>query len=87
MKQERLLQVDNLKYVVLTEVIGRWIADVIESFLKAEGIDVVLIEGTVSGLFTPTFGAVKIYVPKEDLKRSRELLTTFEQSQDGAKET
>jgi hypothetical protein len=44
----------------------------------------VLIEGTVSDLFTPSFAAVKIFVPKEDLKRSRELLMQYNESQDGA---
>jgi hypothetical protein len=73
-----------MKYALLEEVLGRWKADVIENFLKSEGIDVVLIEGTVSDLFTPSFAAVKIYVPKEDLKRSRELLKTYNASQDKA---
>lgn len=75
---------DEMKYALLEEVLGRWKADVIESFLKSEGIDVVLIEGTVSDLFTPSFAAVKIYVPKEDLRRSRELLKEFNESQDKA---
>ncbi len=75
---------DEMKYALLEEVLGRWKADVIESFLKSEGIDVVLIEGTVSDLFTPSFAAVKIYVPKEELRRSRELLKEFNESQDKA---
>ncbi len=73
---------ESMKYALLTEVLGRWKADVIESFLKSEEIDAVIIEGTVSDLFTPSFAAVKIYVPKEDIKRSRELLKAFDESQD-----
>jgi hypothetical protein len=73
---------DEMKYALLEEVIGRWRADVIENFLKSEGIDVVLSEGTVSDLFTPTFGAVKIFVRKEDLQKSRELLKKYNESQD-----
>jgi hypothetical protein len=75
---------DEMKYALLEEVIGRWRADVIENFLKSEGIDVVLNEGTVSDLFTPTFAPVKIYVPKEDLPRSRELLKQLNESEDQA---
>lgn len=75
---------DEMKYALLEEVIGRWRADVIENFLKSEGIDVVLNEGTVSDLFTPSFAAVKIYVPKEDLHRSRQLLKQFNESEDKA---
>jgi len=73
---------DEMKYALLDEVLGRWMADVIENFLKSEGIDVVLIEGTVSDLFTPSFAAVKIYVPKEDLQRARELLEQFNETQE-----
>lgn len=72
---------DEMKYALLEEVIGRWRADVIENFLKSEGIEVVLIEGTVSDLFTPSFAAVKIYVPKADLQRARELLEQFNETQ------
>jgi hypothetical protein len=71
---------DQMKYALLDEVLGRWMADVIENFLKSEGIDVVLIEGTVSDLFTPSFAAVKIYVPKEDVQRARELLEQFNET-------
>ena len=73
---------DEMKYALLDEVLGRWMADVIENFLKSEGIDVVLIEGTVSDLFTPSFAAVKIYVPKEDIQRARELLEQFNETQE-----
>lgn len=73
---------DEMTYALLDEVLGRWMADVIENFLKSEGIDVVLIEGTVSDLFTPSFAAVKIYVPKEDLQRARELLEQFNETQE-----
>ncbi len=77
---------DEMKYALLTEVTGRWKADIIENFLKAEEIDVILNEGTVSDLFTPTFGVVKIFVPKESMQRSRELLKAFDESQDETEE-
>jgi hypothetical protein len=68
---------DNLKYALLVEVIGRWEADIIENFLRAEGIDVVLVQGSLSDLFTPTFAPVKIYVAKENLRLARDLLKTY----------
>ena len=71
---------DEMKYTLLTEVLGRWKADVIESFLKEEGIDVVLVQATVSDLFTTTFSPVKIYVPNDSIQQARDLLKTFDES-------
>jgi len=75
-----------MQYALLTEVTGRWMADVIESFLIAEEIDVVLIQGTVSDLFASPFAPVKIYVPKESISRARNLLKIFDEAQDESKE-
>jgi hypothetical protein len=77
---------DEMKYALLTEVLGRWKADVIENFLESEGMDVVVVQETVSDLFTSTFSPVKIYVPKESITRSRELLKAFDESQDETEE-
>jgi hypothetical protein len=68
---------DNLKYALLVEVVGRWEADIIENFLKAEGIEVVLVQESLSDLFTPTFSPVRIYVAKEDLPVAKELLKAY----------
>ena len=78
-KEENLHQ---MQYALLTEVLGRWKADIIESFLKAEEIDVVLIQGTVADLFTTSFAPVKIFVPKESLQRARNLLKTIEDAEE-----
>ena len=72
----------QMQYALLTEVVGRWKADIIESFLIAEEIDVVLVQSTVSDLFTTPFAPVKIFVPKTSLQRARNLLKTFEDAQD-----
>ena len=65
-------------YAKLTEVAGRARADILESFLKSENIDVVLIEEAVHHLtHTITFAPVQIYVPKASIKRARELLKAF----------
>jgi len=74
---------DEMQYTKLTEVFGRWKADILESYLKSEEIDVVLVEEAVSHLtHTTSFAPVQIYVPKESIKRARDLLKTFNDAQD-----
>ena len=69
---------DQMQYAMLTEVLGRWKADILESFLRSEEIDVVLIQESVSGSTQQTsFTPVKIFVPKASMDRARRLLETF----------
>ncbi len=87
--QERLKKQDTneMQYAMLTEVLGRWQADIIENFLRAEEIDVVLIQEAVShATHITSFAPVKIYVPKESLRRASNLLKTFDEAQDDTKE-
>jgi hypothetical protein len=72
----------QMQYAMLTEVLGRWKADIIESFLIAQEIDVVLIQATVSDLLTTSFSPVKIFVPRASLQRARNLLKTFDDAQE-----
>ena len=70
---------DKMKYAMLTEVLGRWKAEIVESFLKSEGIDVVLVQDSVSqSAYANPFAPVQIFVPKENLERARELATGLE---------
>ena len=72
---------DQMQYAQLTEVIGRWKADILESFLRSEEIDVVLIQESVSGSTQQTsFTPVKVFVPKSSMERARRLLETFNES-------
>ena len=72
---------DQMQYAILTEVLGRWKADILESFLRSQEIDVVLIQDSVAGSTQQTsFTPVKVYVPRASLKRARELLKSFEES-------
>ena len=69
---------DEMQYALLTEVVGRWKADILESFLRSEEIDVVLIQQSVAGSTQQTsFAPVQVYVPKASIKRARELLKSF----------
>ncbi len=72
---------DEMRYALLTEVLGQWKAEIIESFLKAEGFDVVLIQDSLSqSAYANPFAPVQIFVPKEAIQQASELLKTFEDS-------
>ena len=77
---------DKMLYIKLTEVTGRATADVLESYLKSEEIDVVLVEEAVHHVtHTFSFAPVEIYVPKASVQRARELLKKFEEAGDEEK--
>ena len=79
---------DEMKYALLTEVSGRWKADIVESFLRSEEINVVLIPESVAGSTQQTsFAPVKIYVPKASIQRARTLLNKFNEALDDKGET
>ena len=66
---------NEMKYTKLTEVLGRWKAEVVESFLESEGIDVELIQDSLSHTFyIHAFAPVQIFVPNEKLEEARELV-------------
>ncbi len=74
---------DEMRYANLTEVLGRWKAEILESFLEAEGIDVELFQDSLSHTFyTHAFAPVQIFVPKEKLEQARELLKVFDENFD-----
>ena len=70
---------DEMKYSLLTEVSGQWKAEIIESYLKNKGINVVLIQDSLSqSAYSNPFAPVQIFVPKEGIQQARTLLKTFE---------
>jgi hypothetical protein len=77
----------EMLYALLTEVTGRWKADIIENYLKSEEIDVVLVQEAISHVTHITaFAPVKIYVPRANIPRARNLLKIFNEDQDQSKE-
>lgn len=77
----------EMQYAMLTEVLVRWKADVLENFLRSEEIDVVLIQDGVShSNQQTTFTPVKIYVPRASIPRARNLLRIFDGPWDNTKE-
>ena len=70
---------DELKYEKIGEANSRAEADVIESFLEAEGIDVELIEESVSYTsYAVPLIRIQIFVPIEKFDQARELLKSFD---------
>ena len=77
---------DELKWAKLTEVYGRMDADLIESYLKANGIDVELFQEAVGHQVYPTtldgLAKVQIFVPKEFLDEARKMIGRFNEQTD-----
>jgi hypothetical protein len=71
---------DELKYEKVGEANSRAEAEVIESFLKAEGIEVELVEESISAYPIAT-ARVEIFVPKEKAKKAHKLLKPFDDIQ------
>lgn len=70
---------DKLKYEKIGEANTRGEADVIESFLEAEGIDVELIEESIAHTsYAVPMVRIQIFVPNEKVKQARKLLESFE---------
>ena len=74
---------DKLKWELLTEVYGRMDADIIESLLEAEGIDVELFQEAVGHQIYPVtidrLGRVQIFVPKNKVKEARAWLKAYKE--------
>ena len=78
---------DEMKFTQLAEVLGRWKAEIIEGLLKNEGIDVVLIQDSISNsTYANPFAPVQIFVPKESLQQAGEILESFEEAEDSTED-
>jgi hypothetical protein len=77
---------DELKWAKLTEVYGRMDADLIESYLKANGIDVELFQEAVGHNIYPTtidgLAKIQIFVAKENLDEARKMIERFNEQTD-----
>ena len=78
---------DDLKWELLTETNGRMQADLIKSYLEAEGIEVEVFQEAVGHHIYPVtidgLGRVQIFVPRQQIARARSFLVDF----DGRKES
>ena len=72
---------DELKWERLTEVQGRYNADVLKSYFEASGIEVELFQESLGQHIYPTqldiLGRVEVFVSKEQVDAARELLKEY----------
>jgi hypothetical protein len=75
---------NEMKWEKLTDVYGRMEADVIKSFLEAEGVPVELFQEAVGRHAFPTtidgLGRVQIFVPKDKIEEARKLYEAYQNS-------
>jgi hypothetical protein len=75
---------DELKWQVLTETNGRMEADILKSYLEAEGVQVELIQEAVGHHIYPVtidgLGRVQLFVSKEQIETAREILAEYTKS-------
>ena len=74
---------DELTYERIADVNGRMDAELIESLLEAEGIDVELVQESIGHSVYPVavdgLGCVQIFVPKDKVLEAREWLKIYRQ--------
>jgi hypothetical protein len=72
---------DTMKWEKLIEVQGRLEAELIESFLEANGVDVELFQESIGHSAYPVMidglGRVQIFVSKNQIQEARELVKDF----------
>jgi hypothetical protein len=72
---------DEIKWAKATEVYGRVQAEMLKSFLEAEGVPVELIQESAGESIFPTtvgmMGRVDVFVPNEKIEQARELIEAF----------
>ena len=70
---------DELKYELLTEVLGQMEAELLKLYFQSNEIEVELFQEATSLNVTPvTFGRVEIYVEKQNAEKARGLLAEYE---------
>jgi hypothetical protein len=71
----------ELKYALLAELNSRLQADLLESYLEANGVDVELFQESIGRNIYPVaidgLGSVQVFVPKNKLKDAGKLLNEF----------
>ena len=73
---------DKMRYERIGEVNGRWKADIIESFLISQGVEVQLVQGAITHhVYKGFYDLVQIFVPNAQVIKARELLNSFDEFQ------
>jgi hypothetical protein len=75
------VEMDELKWELLTEVQGRLEADLLKSYFEAYGIDVELFQESIGHHIYPVtidgLGRVQLFVAKEQAKDAHQLLDEY----------
>lgn len=70
---------EELKWEMLTEVLGQAEAELLKLYFQAHEIEVELFEEAItSTIATVTFGRVQVFVEKKNATQARELLEEYE---------
>jgi hypothetical protein len=79
---EEMNKMDEMKWEMIIEVTGRGNAELLKSYLEAEGVPVQLIQESAGQSLFPVniegLGSVQVYVPKDQAEAARELLTAYD---------
>ncbi len=80
----------EMQWEKLTEIYGRMDADVLKSFLEAEGIPVELFQEAVGHHAFPTtvdgLARVQLFVPKDRSVQAREVLAAYQSTEPSSQE-
>jgi hypothetical protein len=81
---------DEMKWEKLAEIYGHMEADVIKSFLEAEGVPVELFQESIGRHIYPTtidgLARVQLFVPKEKIEEARKLFEAYQNSTNDSSE-
>jgi hypothetical protein len=73
---------DDMKYERLIDIQGRMEAEMLKSYLEAQGIDVELIQESIGQSSFPVtingLGRVQVFIPKEKAGEAQRFLLTFQ---------
>ncbi|MEB2334956.1 MAG: DUF2007 domain-containing protein [Anaerolineaceae bacterium] len=71
---------EELKWELLTEIQGRWEADIVKAMLDSNGIESELFQESVGSLYPTSLdmlGRVQIFVAKTDAEAARKLMEEY----------
>jgi hypothetical protein len=74
------VDMDELKWELLTEVAGRFNADLLKSYFEASGIELELFQEALGQLYPTSLdmlGRVQVFVSKEQADEARKLLEEY----------
>ncbi len=82
-----MAQVDQLKWTLITQINGRLEADLLQSYLQAHGIEVILIQEAAGHNAYPVtidgLGRVQLFVSKTQKAEARKWLNEYNQAKEG----